>query len=762
MKDYFIFQYEDVVSTSSSLRVTVIFIHQTSIQSQNTLAQEINTFFQENSLTDKMVVILPKYLDEDSLVFFREGRDATFARLPGKSPEYFENNLIIYRFDLSGKLELQYGKKPKNEAKFKSHLLRSGSTLIFQKNGGLVESSPDHHFVFPSRKHCAKFIRTGNVLIHQCEIFFLSFQLLRHFENRSIIYCDTSSINVLPYAVFEILRRFQFQFECPIVNSFESYEVFETNNESFPPEALILISSSTSGNIIDRILKEQRAEKSQIQVIFFLGSNENFIKHSTNIICNLTQDEAFPLGEKIFETYANSDKCRLCSNHSRPIHIRSDVFLTVQPKIEEHLLTIKPEYAPKHISPFIQRFRGYSKKDSVIKVFYKGNNANADYEIYFDLSYLIQNIKKFPKFQESLNRNIDKYIPANTNYLLYLPDVGSEKMVDYILSRIPKELKPTKIKLDQGFINKITHDQGAVVIVASCITSGKKLLQISRLMRNRENLNLVYFVGILRTISDNFSKDLINDLKKGKNKNDERPFVSVESISCSIQQVGTSWEMEKIFFEEMIGTIDEITDKTLYDFINERLDILRENKSNRGLSENVFLKKPDGRSLILRKNFAFWNFDDYSEENVSQSEVYFTISSIINHLENQEITRPPSLKQSNYVRNLLSPRNFHRFNDGIIQAALLRSGRPEHFAYNLDREVSLKMKGFLISIIDKWDSEDGEALLEFIVAIGLKKLKLKIEDMKEVLSCAKNCTSEVISGIAEYTFKKLFETSEPL
>ena len=103
-------------------------------------------------------------------------------------------------------------------------------------------------------------------------------------------------------------------------------------------------------------------------------------------------------------------------------------------------------------------------------------------------------------------------------------------------------------------------------------------------------------------------RDSINDLKKGKDRSDERPFVAVETINCSIQQVDTSWELEKQFLEDFIGSIDEETDKELFAYVNDRLDILRENKRMRGLNDQVFLKIPNSDSLKLRKNFAFWNF----------------------------------------------------------------------------------------------------------------------------------------------------------
>lgn len=755
MRNYFIYQYEDVVSSTGKLRVTVLFVHQTKIGSQNELAQELNNFFQEHSITDKLVVLVPNYLDASSLEFFKSGRETTFQRVPGKSADYFNECLMIYEYDADGSFTLIEGKKPKHESKFISHLLRSGSTVIFKNNGGLVESTPDHHFVFPSNKHCSKFIRTGNVLINQSEIFFLAIQLLKHTKDRNIIYCDTSSINVLPYSVFELRRRFKIDFDCPIVHSFESYDVFEKSTDSFSPESLVLISSSTSGNIIDRLLKEKRADKEQIQVVYFLGPNDKFLNHSANIICNLTKDSDFQLGEEEFETYNNPEDCKLCKNHSRPINIRGDVFLTVQPKVEPHLLKVTPEYFSKSISSFAQNYKSGLPNEGVIKVYYKDNFPDANYEVYFDIAYLLKNLTKFTRFHEALNRHIDKYIPANTKYLLHLPDIGSEELAKHILSKIPSSIKPDLIKLDSDFTSKITEESGTVVIIASCITTGKKLLQISRLMRNMEKLNLVYFVGIYRPVNEKFSTDLISDLKKGKDKSDERPFVAVETIYCSIQQTETSWELEKIFFEDFIGSLDEDKEPEVYSYVNERLEILRDNKKLRGFSNDVFLKTVGKQDLRLRKNFAFWSSFNYDEKEIAQSEVYFTISTIISNLEQKQINSHPSLKQTNYVRNMLSPRNFHRFNDGIIQASLLRSGKTEYFAYDLDSELSLQMKEFLLSIIDKYNSADGEALMEFLLAIGIRRLKMRKEDLKEVLNKAIGCPDKIVSRFSEYINKTI-------
>lgn len=487
MKKYYIYQYEDRVSFTHKQLITVIFIHQAKVDSQNSLAQEINDFFQQHNLSDKLIILIPEYFEEASYKYFTDSKNITFQRLPGRSENYFQESLLIYKFQNNGALKLCSGKEPKSKSFYKN-LFRNGTTQIFQSNGGLVESSSDHHFVFPSGKHCSKFIRTGNVLSKNSEIFFIAVQLLEYCQNKKILYCDTSSINVLPFAVFELFRRFKIEFESPSIHSFESYEIFEATKERFSHEAIVLISSSTSGNIIERLLKENLATRSQIKVIYFIGSDENYTLHSENIICNLTKDDRyFPYGEDTFDTFPGKDKCDLCKSYSRPIYIRSDVFLTIQPKIEKVL--ISTDCAPKYLSSFIEEYRGKTKENVILKTYFRENNANSDYEIFIDTNKLFTRLStdNFPQFSSKLTRLIDKYIPANVKYIIHLPDEGSKTLAKLIQSKIPSSINIQLIELIKGFEDQITANTGCAVVVASSIVTGNKLLGISRLMRRHEN-----------------------------------------------------------------------------------------------------------------------------------------------------------------------------------------------------------------------------------------------------------------------------------
>ena len=133
-----------------------------------------------------------------------------------------------------------------------------------------------------------------------------------------------------------------------------------------------------------------------------------------------------------------------------------------------------------------------------------------------------------------------------------------------------------------------------------------------------------------------------------------------------------------------------------------------------------------------------------------QSDVYFTISAIINHLRNsKDLSR--CLAQTEYVRNIIEPGNFNRFNDGVIQASLLRASNKQELAYHLDYDLSKNMFDILITMIKHYDTQQGEALLEFIYAIAIQKLSLRTEHLSEICTqISKNINNQVFELFINY------------
>src|SRR5690606_40230559 len=115
------------------------------------------------------------------------------------------------------------------------------------------------------------------------------------------------------------------------------------------------------------------------------------------------------------------------------------------------------------------------------------------------------------------------------------------------------------------------------------------------------------------------------------------------------------------------------------------------------------------RRVLFRSN------DNNYFDNISQSDVYFTIACVLNAMRNSE----DGLRQSNFVKNLLDPFVFNRFNDGIIQAAILRSAKSEELNYSYSRQNSENMLMLLKTFVKHHSEYQGEALLEFLHALAI-------------------------------------------
>jgi hypothetical protein len=98
----------------------------------------------------------------------------------------------------------------------------------------------------------------------------------------------------------------------------------------------------------------------------------------------------------------------------------------------------------------------------------------------------------------------------------------------------------------------------------------------------------------------------------------------------------------------------------------------------------------------------------------------------------------------------LDPENFARFNEGIIQAALLRAALPSELDYRGDIDASAYMVTFLKRIAAKFD-EPQIATLEFLAAIATKRLQLNPEDTTLVstafIKAVKNRTSPMSQAV---------------
>ena len=739
--------------------ITVAFIYHQPFDRESFFSQ-LKVYFQQHVIPDRLIIVAAQYLLSDP-GFPNEKNAALFKEvIPTK---YFQENLYekfasIYSFDKNGHLSLVRG--PVVTQKQFDELFRMGLTKIFNK-GGLITAHEAHHFVFPSGKHCNSFLRTGNVLIKSHDIFFIALNCLKYYkENYSIIYCDTSSINSLAFALVELKRRLDSNHTAPHIESYGSYAGFETANFENAHKALFLISSSTSANIIDR-LKEKLIDENRIALVFCLKPE----RYQHLVVCDIVKDEQNPEGIEPFESYAFNEPCVHCARGSMAVKVQGDVFLLEKPSINKVIIGMAD--APKGLSAFVEKYhKGKNRDKQFFKCnFYESSSSSSAssmyaYELFFDIESVFKDIQGtstvYPKFKENLDHAINRYVPSTTEFIIYLNDAGSFEFANYLSAKLKDLIKqPRVLPLDK--LHEIPNDAaGAAVIVSSSIVSGGNAIYASKELRRCENLSLIYLIGFARTDREETLKFISSNLCQGKLFGaSTNPFHCIETIHCNVDYKNTAWQVEEIFVGNLLGYCQEYVEnpEKVINFFRDRLNILSESRKmeSKGFADNIFYGNIfTGAPLTINKNFAFFDFHDY-DQYATQADIYFTISSVINNLRHTKNVKH-CLKQTEYARNVIDPQNFNRYNDGIIQASILRAAKPLELAYDLDIELSREFLNVVVPYLIHADDGYGEALLEFLYSIAIRKLKLEVSVLQELmLKTTERCSDQpVIMAICQY------------
>lgn len=271
---------------------------------------------------------------------------------------------------------------------------------------------------------------------------------------------------------------------------------------------------------------------------------------------------------------------------------------------------------------------------------------------------------------------------------------------------------------DLAAVSDLLSENERVLVVAGVISGGSNLLSISRSLRDIL-AEKFYIVGLQVCESEARSKTLMNSLKANKQgSNRVCIYKSVATGSASLD-----------FFHREKEVLE--SDSLLREFFSDRL---RKMKSGHGLeAETSFLPTHSGEHLRLRRDFVFWD-PGYSEGAEHAPLVALTVAAVLEKARTVPIKeREPELRSYAMRQVIIDSLAFGRYNDGIIQAAILRNARNEELDYSASKEHGHAVFSLLQSIIKLRAKGQGEAALEFALAISIGKLKLSQSDYGRLL-----------------------------
>jgi len=730
------------ITKSEYKEITVIFVPDITLD-VNSLNKEITEHFSEHYQTEA-ILFLHCLLATDFKKQIESNSQKIFIGIPKIEETSLTKNIFYITYNQNKFNTNHIVKSIRNNFNF---IINQGLTDVFVKNGGLVESNGiSHHFIFPSGKHSAKFLRTANILVRKSEIDFIALNTLHKFNLSEIknIYCDTLSINVIAYSISQFINRYSENLSNTNIESFKSYDGLYNKNTKFSSNSIFIVSASTSGGII-QYLKDNHGHNihsNNVIVLYFLPIDKQNMLVEENVLCNLEINSNNPFGLEKFEQYKSSEEnCKFCDNNSTPIKILGDSFSLDEPIVNTHNI-VASKYISKEIKDFVELFKYNDDNGTVLKVSYnEASIKRKKYDLYIDYEKIITKLDLYKKHKDKLNSYINQYVPASIKYIIHLNDNGSRLLSEYIKAKIEcytnheiKIINQSELKEDIIPI----ETPGSILIVGSCITNGKNLLYLSRFFRNYENIRLIYFVAINRISDTVKQRELKNNIKIGLYGLDNSTYVEIESIHCDNTNKNISWDLELDFLKELRGKLDKKNQ-----FVNDRISIIEDFDSldKKGGDNNIFYPNIKNEKLEIRKNSAFFNNNEY-HNNITQSDVYFTISCVLNNMRNN---KESGLFQTNFVRNLLDPSIFNRFNDGIIQAAILRAAKDEELNYSFSFKNSADMLMLLQTMIKHRDEYQGEAIIEFIFALATGRLKLHKSHYSILIDALKEIDNELIN-----------------
>jgi hypothetical protein len=675
-------------------------------------------------IPDRIIIIIPKPFEETYEALIQDERFQSYLPLVTRVKNTPE--VQILSFD-------ENGESNKSEL---DDLKLYGLINIFKSRDGIIESSSTHHYIKPSGRHSNKFIRAGNVLVSGSEINFIAFCVLPYLKNKSYkkIYCDTGAIISVAYAITHLQSLFYEETKSIPVSSFGSYMGLKENTLVDVEESIFLISATTSRGLEEEIQRKYPSLPSgNLISLFSLGVNDN----GNPIVCKLDKTDSLKKGYEPIESWSQ-DICPECQNFSTPIEIVGDQFIPEGVELDPILITVND--APKWLENFCSKVVGHN----FIRIFYaEGDSSEGVFhrELYFDIAAFLKNIvisnpEDFQEYKDRFDFLFDTLITASLKQIIYLDDPASQEFARIIKARCIKEnLLKNDIALInvnelQGFINNGSELTGSSLIVCSASASGRSLISTSQYLRVvQENGSYSYFICLVKTKDSKSYNELKSNLAFGEKPND-RYVNFIEKIELPLQgrSESTPWKLELDFLRKIIPSGSELDDQNP---IVRRINVINEGDEGIGLGliNHLFWKSLKNKKLTLSTGFAFFNKFEYVNEDISQADIYFTIKSILHNLRESPLKRK-NLQQQTHRRSVISPRNFDRFNDGIIQAAILRAAKHGELDYSADQSLSDEMLKFLEFMYKNRKNDTGDAFPEFLLAISMGKLKLTQKDLR--------------------------------
>ena len=641
---------------------------------------------------DDIIILIPcaeqyeliKIIKNDSLFlhsFDRHPKASVIVTAYDDKGELIKNEVLRPNQTVSGKYKLTA-----------KTLYKHGLAQLCQENQHVLQNPPSNCiFIKPSGKSHNKFIRASQLFANDAQLSFVALTLLKYFDldKHKYIFIDSMSISPLVYRLIDMKIRLSSLEQSPNrpqIVSFHSYKgIKDGMHPPEPTRTLVIISASTSGIMATELKEEWNLEpKSIITILSFFEAKE---------------------GTVLLHKLEESSGANIEADELIPVEIKGEYFMPRYRKPK--LCLIRSRHAPRNLRVFMQSM--YST--DILSASKDGQ------KIFADAIKLINHEEFNSWFENTLKR----VATLDVSHIVHTDDEASRKLAEktqkYYIGKLTKE---PQIVCETEVLSNTCVWSSAIVTTAVA-SSGSRLLSISRDLRDKAKGAMnVFLVGMYLPACKEQSDSFKSSMTYSAARAFKHRFETWSETPIGINRDEDAWGKERDYLQD--ARFEDVSE------IKGRLIQLR---NPEGLRQHCFWSTPKGDQLRIRQDFNYWAKDFNTKNAKNNANVLYTVSCLLQYA--RDINDPSSLSGSEYQAVILAPENFARFNDGVIQASLLRAALPRELNYKVAPEASKEMTSLLIKMARNHTQDVAEALPEFFVALATKRMILIPEDYQQLL-----------------------------
>ncbi|MDF1659874.1 MAG: hypothetical protein P1U58_19830 [Verrucomicrobiales bacterium] len=594
-------------------------------------------------------------------------------------------------------------------------IARDGLETLIDQTGVILNAPRGYVFRKPSGRAKRVFIRTGNIFREPSSLALTSHLLLRTMPlGIKSLYID--SFTILPAAMAfqkeraEVARASGVEDSEPAIINFHSYDIDPDLRFPGDDEYAVLISASTSGGLARKLVEGHGANPLYLYHLLVFGEDEDL--NERTIYFRQSESEVVPANQAF----------------QREIHIPGEEFVAAHSSPKPIKIT----------KGHIDSGEGKILKDPFYQESLQINLTSQNNSSYSLFGLSDDGGDQCDAFKKWLKEELEHSIPANVGWILSVDDDRSRRLAeraksilsDHIQREIPL-VSVSEVKSEgKAPVDDPNH---TVLIVASDTGLGEDLLTASRLLRQFKHNHRHYVVGHLLQETATRLERMMSNLRVSGRPRQYGWSIFFGSPSGQFELHDT-WKAEHSMIEQNLQSEEaENLDQKLRNVLAERHEILGGQTLQK---DSVFLPRPDLNPLLLRPESVL-HPGSYRE--IAQTTVYLGVSIALQRARDRmdpkgnEFEDDLCFSGNPFMPSVLDPDTFSRFNDGVIQSAILRACAPDELNYSNDRVLSRQMSNILIAAINHHETDSGEAVYEMLFALSTKRLRIQDEHFFEVI-----------------------------